>query len=99
MLNKNEFENENVYFEVDVCDIFNGSHYPATLRLIPAPPSPTLLNFNCSRIGVRENPDLECIFDVDCNEIEFDFNAIGKILNLIVMYYHASTCCNIPNNS
>ena len=74
MLNKNEFKNENIYFEFDLCDLSNESHFPAPPKRTTAPPSPTLLNFNRSRIGVRENPDLECIFNAECNEIEFDFN-------------------------
>ena len=72
MLNKNEFENENVYFEFDLCNLFNGSHCPAAQRLTCAHSSPTLRNFNSSR-RVRENPDVE-IFDVDCNGIEFVSN-------------------------
>ena len=49
----------NLQMKMYSCDLFNGSHYPP--RLTHAHPCPTLLNFNSSRIGAPENPDLECI--------------------------------------
>ena len=58
--------------------VFNSGFDYGALSPTCAPPSPAVFNFIGSYIELRENLDLEFIFGVECNGVEFDCNVSCK---------------------